>query len=189
MKATATIRTDRLTLRPLALTDLPLFIEMDTDPDVMRYIRDVMTKEQVTERFDDILSNVDNLFIGFWVIQPQASDTPDGWVMLKHLPTDAPNGTKVQQVNGGDIEVGYRLRQMSWGNGYATEAGKAALHEAFETLGLEKVIAVTDFDNMRSRNVLAKLGLNNTGPRKAYGQEVLGYEIVKSDWDTRRSKP
>lgn len=189
MKATEVIRTDRLNLRPLTSADLPLFVEMDTDPEVMRYIRDALTEDQVEERFRDILDRKDEIFIGFWVIQPQASDTPQGWVMLKHLPTDAPTDSKVQHVTEGDIEIGYRLRKMAWGNGYATEAARAALNEAFETLGLDKVVAVTDFENMRSRNVLAKIGLNNTGPRQAYGQECLGYEIVKSDWDTRRSNP
>jgi RimJ/RimL family protein N-acetyltransferase len=51
---------------------------------------------------------------------------------------------------GSHIEIGWRLVRHAWGHGYATEAARAALNDAFLRIGLSEVVAYTAPDNLRS---------------------------------------
>jgi RimJ/RimL family protein N-acetyltransferase len=57
------------------------------------------------------------------------------------------------------IEVAWRLGFDHWGKGYATEAARAVIGDAFSRLGLNEVLAVTTPDNIRSRSVMGRLGM------------------------------
>ena len=58
-----------------------------------------------------------------------------------------------------DLEVGWRLLPAHWGQGYATEAGRAWLGHAFRRHGVGRVISVADVPNRRSRAVMERLGM------------------------------
>lgn len=60
---------------------------------------------------------------------------------------------------GHHVEIGWRLARSFWGNGYATEAAKAVLHDAFTRVGVAEVLAYTSSDNERSQAVMNRLGL------------------------------
>jgi RimJ/RimL family protein N-acetyltransferase len=57
-----------------------------------------------------------------------------------------------------EIEAGWVIGPEHWGNGYATEAGREALRQAFATLGVDHVISLIRPDNVASRRVAEKLG-------------------------------
>ena len=57
-----------------------------------------------------------------------------------------------------EIEAGWVIAPEHWGNGYATEAGREALRQAFATLGVDHVISLIRADNAASRRVAEKLG-------------------------------
>jgi RimJ/RimL family protein N-acetyltransferase len=59
-----------------------------------------------------------------------------------------------------DLELGYRLRRMAWGRGYATEGARALVGKAFTELGTRRVYAETMSVNTRSRRVMEKAGLS-----------------------------
>jgi RimJ/RimL family protein N-acetyltransferase len=59
------------------------------------------------------------------------------------------------------VEVGWRLAREHWGNGYATEGGRAALAFAFEELALDEVVSFTSAVNERSRRVMERLGMTH----------------------------
>jgi ribosomal-protein-alanine N-acetyltransferase len=59
------------------------------------------------------------------------------------------------------VEVGWRLARSAWGNGYATEAGRAALSFGFEEIGLPGVVSFTTPANRRSRAVMERLGMSH----------------------------
>jgi len=46
-----------------------------------------------------------------------------------------------------------------WGRGYATEAARTLLRYGFDTLGLEKIVAIVKPDNAASIKVVEKIGL------------------------------
>jgi RimJ/RimL family protein N-acetyltransferase len=73
----------------------------------------------------------------------------------------------------GDIEteLGYWIARDHWGRGYATEAGRAVLALADGSLRLPRIRARRMLDNVRSANVLRKLGFQPTG-KKAWSASL-----------------
>ncbi len=56
----------------------------------------------------------------------------------------------------GVAELGYRLRQSAWGNGYATEGSLALIDHGFTESRVRRVVAETLAGNLGSRRVLEK---------------------------------
>ena len=97
------------------------------------------------------------------------------WVVLERETGDIVGEAGLKPFEGGglDVELGYAFGTVYWGRGYATEAGRAILSEAFGPLGLERVVAVTRDDNQGSQHVLDKLGFTANGRRKVYGGDFV----------------
>ena len=95
-----------------------------------------------------------------------------GLALIKPLP-DA------DRVDTEDIEIGWHLGRAHWGQGYATEAGRALLRYGLDALGLDTVYAVVDPPNHRSLAVARRL------PMRALGRTELYYgcslELFASD--------
>jgi RimJ/RimL family protein N-acetyltransferase len=60
-------------------------------------------------------------------------------------------------------EIGYWLGAPFWGHGYATEAARALIDQAFEELGFEWLEAGARVSNPASRRVLEKCGFQWSG--------------------------
>ena len=69
----------------------------------------------------------------------------------------------IDRMDNGEIEMGYWIARDHWGNGYATEAGKAVLANA-RSLGYDRIEACHFLDNPASGKVLRKLGFRPTRP-------------------------
>ena len=63
----------------------------------------------------------------------------------------------------GDQEVGWRLAQHAWHQGYATEAARAAVEAAFGPLRLPRVWSMTAVTNTPSQAVMRRLGMHEHG--------------------------
>lgn len=151
------LETSRLKIRTFAEKDLENLFALDSDPEVMKYISDgkPMTLEEVKIVLQRIISRYDEWKIyGVWAAELIDSGEFVGWFSLKPLP-----GTS-------EIEIGYRLLTKRWGQGFATEGAKAILNYAFETLGLKKIVAITNIKNESSKKVLQKIGLKLIDDRK-----------------------
>lgn len=90
---------------------------------------------------------------------------------------------------GPDVELTYTLARGVWGRGYASEAAAAVLAWSFDTLGLERVVGVTDPENAASQRVLEKAGLRRLGVRHCYGADLIEYAIDRTAHDGRASGP
>lgn len=86
---------------------------------------------------------------------------------------------------GPDISLGYAFGPAHWGRGYATEAARAVLSEAFGALGMQRVVAITREANEGSRNVLRKLGFRLEGARHVWGAEQLYFELERVEYEGR----
>jgi len=82
---------------------------------------------------------------------------------------------------GPDIALGYAFGRDFWGQGYATEAGRAALDEGFGPLKLDRIVAITREANTRSRKVLGKLGFRLDSRRHIWGAEQLYFVLDRED--------
>jgi RimJ/RimL family protein N-acetyltransferase len=58
-----------------------------------------------------------------------------------------------------DLEIGWIFDRSTWGRGYATEAGSAAMNHVLTTLGRQRVVAIIDPDNEPSKKVAERLGM------------------------------
>jgi RimJ/RimL family protein N-acetyltransferase len=74
-----------------------------------------------------------------------------------------------------EIEAGWVIGRDHWGSGYATEAGREALRQAFATLGVTHVISLIDPANVASRRVAEKLGGNIDKTDVFRGHDILFY--------------
>ena len=78
------------------------------------------------------------------------------------------------------LEIGWALRQAFWGQGYASEIGRAGLAFAFEVLRMRAVVSCTARHNTRSRAVMERIGMRYAGEIRTRGL-VEGIEGERDD--------
>src|SRR5688572_22851664 len=124
-------KTERLILREILPSDEQGLFEMDSDPEVHRYLGNNPVKDitQIREVIAHVRGQYEKYGIGRWAAIERSSGNFIGWAGLKFI-TEPENG----HVHFHD--VGYRLARKYWGKGYATESAKAALVYAFNTMKL-----------------------------------------------------
>jgi RimJ/RimL family protein N-acetyltransferase len=91
-------------------------------------------------------------------------------------------GLMLVEFTGPELEVGWRLVESRWGLGYATEAGRACLEFGFRDLGLERIIAICDRENIASRRVMEKIGMTPDGSGMYYGLRLVRFAARGSSW-------
>jgi RimJ/RimL family protein N-acetyltransferase len=155
------LETPRLILRQFTEDDVDNLVALDRDPDVMRFINGgfASSRQAITEKFlPDILSyyeEYDNL--GFWAIVEKSSREFIGWVVLRPE-SRFRMAVLLNVVEPDAMELGYRLRKVSWGKGYATEASQALIERALKE-NIPKIIAWALPENKASIRVMEKLGM------------------------------
>ncbi|WNH14400.1 GNAT family N-acetyltransferase [Flavobacteriaceae bacterium HL-DH10] len=137
------------------MTDLDGMFELDSDPEVHKYLGNKPVKQ--IEESQKILESVINQYkergIGRWAAIEKSSGDFMGWSGIKLNTEYNMNGfTKY-------YDVGYRLIKRYWGKGYATESGKASVNYAFNILKLPELYATTEISNQASHHALLKIGL------------------------------
>lgn len=162
------LRTDRLLLVPLAERHLELEVQLDSDPEVLRYISGrARTRDEVVASHSQrmaLAGQVDGL--GYWMAfgsggGARDSTPPEGedegeFVGLTMLPPahgpDQPDDPTV-------TDLGYRIVRRYWRKGLASEASRVLLRHAFDTVGQSRVIAQTMAVNTGSRGVVETIGM------------------------------
>lgn len=164
------IETERLILSPSSMNDLEKYLEMDLDPEVMKYLPGAWDGSEVHISFlRKVIQWEYEEGLGYWSIF--LKDKPSqfiGRVLLTPYSTDAP-----------EIEIGWRLMRSAWGNGYATEAAQALLEYAFNTIGLECIYAYIDSENDMSVKVAEKSGFKFFGDFIYDGVPCDAYRITR----------
>lgn len=150
------IETKRLLLRDILPDDDKGLFELDSNPEVHRYLgnQPIQKIEQAQEAIDRIRQQYIDNGIGRWAVIEQSSGEFIGWSGLKWV-TESENKNKPHAY----YDVGYRLIPKFWGKGYATESAKAALTFGFEQLQVTTIIGTCNENNKASRKVLEKCGL------------------------------
>jgi [ribosomal protein S5]-alanine N-acetyltransferase len=81
---------------------------------------------------------------------------------------------------GPEVELGYRLKVPYWGKGYATEVARAWLAYGFDELALDRIVGVTNPDNVASQRVLEKIGMHREGTTTyGEGEEVFLFAATR----------
>jgi RimJ/RimL family protein N-acetyltransferase len=178
------LQTERITLVPLAEEHFTWELELDSDPEVMRYLSGrASTRAEVeagharrmaaAQRVDGLgfwVGLVDDGFVGWWILQPA------------HGPDDP-----------AVADLGFRLLPRHWRKGFASEGARALIRYGFEDIGLDRIIAQTMTVNAGARAVIERIGLNyvRTFPTSSTAQVEgidageVEYAITYEQWQRR----
>lgn len=142
------LRTERLLLRGLQPGDLDAYAAMYADPEVMRYLEDGRPLDRAAAWRSMAVH------LGHWQLRGYGQ-----WALVDRATSELVGRAGLWEPEGWPgLEVGWLLARPHWGQGFATEAGRAAIDYAFEVLGTEQVISLIRPENHLSIRVAERLG-------------------------------
>lgn len=174
------LKTKRLILRPLEVSDTEAIFEYSKSPAFCRCLqrKTPFTYEQVQKFIDGILKEEPMLY---WAVLLKDSGRLIG---------DC--GFCQYQKDGGRIELCYAVDEAYWNRGYAMEAVFRVMQFGFERIGVNRIQAICNTGNIRSEKVIQKCGLILEGILRQYIQcdgqplDMKMYSIVKQEWMERQ---
>jgi [ribosomal protein S5]-alanine N-acetyltransferase len=138
----------RLLFRRFTLDDAALLYQLNSDPEVVKYVHEPpTTKENAPQVIKDIILPQYELGLGRWAVFLKYTEDFIGWCGLKYI------------KENDEIDLGYRFMKQYWGNGYATEAAISCINYAFAHLDVSNIIAKAHIDNTASLKVIEKCGM------------------------------
>jgi RimJ/RimL family protein N-acetyltransferase len=197
------LHTDRLLMVPLADRHIELEAELDSDPEVLRYISGrARSRDEVVASHSQRIAlarRVDGL--GYWMAYgsdgggrdstfPAREDEGEFIGLMMLPPAHGPNQPDDPTVT----DLGYRLARRYWRRGLASEASRALLRHAFDTVGQKRVIAQTMAVNTGSRGVMEAIGMRYVrtyfpswdDPLPGADLGEVEYELTREMWEARR---
>jgi RimJ/RimL family protein N-acetyltransferase len=142
--------TPRLNLRELRVHDAPFILELLNEDGFRRFIGDKGVRTLADAR-DYVLKGPMDSYrrhgFGLYLTSLRLDGTPVGICGL------------VKRETLPDVDVGFAFLQRHWSKGYAVESAAAVLEYGRQTLGLDRIVAITALDNHGSMAVLVKIGL------------------------------
>jgi len=163
--------TGRLLVRHYSKAEADNFFLLNGNPEVMRYIRPVKSREETDLFFDDILlySKNNPAYGRMAIIEKQSKTFVGSFAIIPMEETDK-------------MQLGYALLKQSWGKGYATELTLAGLQYVFTKTDLTEIFAVTEVPNLASQKVLLKAGFTLHSTYSEGTKELFQYIFLKKDF-------
>ena len=172
--------TARLVARPMAHRDVQAFVAYRSDPEVARF---QSWNDYSLDEGSALIAAMEVLSLGapgHWY--QLALEERSGGTLVGDL------AAKVSASEPQEMEVGFTLARAHQGHGYGTEALRGLLDVAFGTLGLHRVIAVTDARNLPAAALLERVGMRpeahfheNVFFKGAWGSEFL-FAVLEREW-------
>jgi RimJ/RimL family protein N-acetyltransferase len=143
------IETERLLLREIILDDKEALFRLHSDPEVQKYTGEpvVESLEEIEKAIEGRIKHYKQYGFGRWATFLKKNMQFVGWAGLLYLP------------EFDEIDLGYRFLPQYWGSGIATEVSHAILKYGFETLNLERIIAIAMKEHKASIRVMEKIGM------------------------------
>jgi len=147
--------TERLRLRQWQAADRKPFAALNADPRVMEFFPSLFSRAESDAMAERCESLIQERGWGLWAAESKGAGEFIGFVGLHTPSTLLPFSPCVA--------IGWRLAFEYWGKGLASEAARGALGVAFKLLGLEEIVSFTALENRRSRAVMRRLGMSESG--------------------------
>ncbi len=145
------ISTPRLILRHWTEEDKPFFAALNADERVMEFFPSLLTREESDAMVDRIQTAMERNGFGMWCVEIPGEIKCAGFIGVG-IPKMETDFTPC-------VEIGWRLAFDQQGKGYATEGANACMNYARDILKLKDIVAFTVPKNVKSRNVMEKLGM------------------------------
>jgi len=179
--------TDRLCLRHWREEDCTAFFEVMNTPEVMRFLGGVQSLAGWRAAFDRLQAYQREFGFTFWLLERRGTRELLGFCGLKRVNYEG-------APNPGEVEIGWRLREDSWGQGIAKEAAVATLDLAFARFAAPSVVAITAAGNRASWRLMERLQmtprpeLDFDDPRFAQLNPMKQWRLLASEWPAVRDK-
>jgi ribosomal-protein-alanine N-acetyltransferase len=166
------IETERLLLREFLFSDVDGMFELDSNPNVHRFVgkKPVKHIDESRAYIENIQGQYQKNGIARWAVILKETNEFIGWSGIKLITNEINNHQNF-------YEIGYRFIEKHWGKGYATEAGKAFVDYAFNEMKVEALYAYADEGNENSRKILEKLGLRYVNSFEYEEELEVWYEL------------
>jgi RimJ/RimL family protein N-acetyltransferase len=181
------VETERLRLRTWNEADKAEFVRTTNRPAVMRWLGGVQTEQWMASAFDRIDGYHRDFGHTLWVVERKSDDVLLGFCGLKRV--NSPGASCP-----GDFEIGWRLREDAWGQGFAKEAAIASLDLAFGRFGAPHVVALTVTGNAASQGLMKRLGMRRLADLdfndSRFGPELnpsIVFRIEAAEWPAARA--
>ena len=171
---------ERLSYALITPEDADLLYELDQDIEVMRYINGgkVSTRQDIQEVMLPRLAKYANPEKGWglWKLTTISKQQFIGWVLVRpmHFFSDDPQWH--------DWELGWRLKRVAWGQGFATEAAKHVMAALARSQDMTCFSAIAMPGNKASIYIMEKLGMSYQKTdiyRDPLGDEEVVFYSVK----------
>ena len=166
------LETARLEFRQFTSEDLDKLIELRSDEVVIKYLggKRLQNPEAIEKRLQAYINSYEKH--GFGVCATIWKETGEmiGWSGLMPL----------EEL--GETEVGYGMVKKFWGKGIGYESAMAWLKYAFETAGLERIVALSIPENTGSWRIMEKCGMKYEKNTIHFGTECVLYAISKDEF-------
>lgn len=167
MMATIVLETERLILREFEIQDARGFLELNADPDVIRF-----TGDQPFEDEAEALAFIKNY-------HPYQRDGYGRWVCILKENNEFIGFCGLRKDdNRQETDIGFRFCRRFWGKGYATESAKACIEFGFSTLNLPCIIGRASMNNKASIRVLEKVEMKYVSEGDCHGELAVIYRIT-----------
>ena len=163
------LETDRLFLREYVEDDAEAFFQLNSDPEVLRFVPDkgLLNVEQARQILvDHPIADYRKYGFGRGACILKKTGEQIGFAGLKYL----------EEL--GEVDVAFRLMRAHWGKGLATEAALASVRFGFADLELKRIIGLVMPENKASVRVLEKTGLRYTETVACWGKQFSKYVIT-----------
>jgi RimJ/RimL family protein N-acetyltransferase len=168
------ITTPRLLLRELRLTDFETYARHRAVPEANVYVGGAVDRRNAWRMFASLTGQWMVTGAGWWAVEVRDTAEFIGVVGAFYRDTSLPLEPWT------DIELGWSLFQPHWGNGYATEAARAALTFAFEHHRAPRAIAHIAAANVASVGVAKKIGMAYEREVDFYGEPISRYVLARA---------
>ena len=149
------METERLILRSWKYEDRESFAEMNGNGNVMKYFPATLSVDESNAFVDRINAEFEETGLGLYAVEIKETSEFIGYVGFHRFAFDAPFSP--------GWEIGWRLSDRFWHQGYATEAAEACLVYAREKRFCNKLHSFTAIPNIRSENVMKRIGMSYQG--------------------------
>jgi RimJ/RimL family protein N-acetyltransferase len=180
----ATLQTRRIRLVPLSDEHLESEVELDSDPEVMRYLGNgrARTREEVEGFHRRRLATANRVpGLGFWAGLVGGEFV--GWWILE------PPERHDQGPVDGQAELGYRILRRHWRKGLASEGARELIRHGFENLGLTRIFAETMAVNAASRATMVAVGMQYIRTfHMAWAEPLPGSDLGEVEYGISRQQ-
>jgi ribosomal-protein-alanine N-acetyltransferase len=175
-----TIETERLVLRPLAMTDDEAIYAYSSDPEVAKYVS-----------FDTATSIEDARIFLHTTLENYAKGTDPssfGIVLKDEMKLVGSIGYLNWSNDHKRIEIGYALSRDYWNKDYVSEATKGVIGYTFIHSDIIRIEARARTENTASTRVMEKAGMKFEGIlrkqmfNKGEHHDVKMYSIIRDEW-------